>query len=151
MKKIVISATIVIVTLLGTAFAVVGNNDSGILDSDVLNPSPITLSGTTTTFVSKVKADVLISELNHEYKRIEANNSFEDVDLLTERAIDIVLSTMELRNTEGLSEMEVDQYVKSRFELIDIFDKYTQTLPKGDRKELFMNAVSYMRELMTFD
>lgn len=60
MKKIVISVTIVGVTLLGTAFAAVVNDSSDVLDSNVLNPSSITLSGTNTTFVSKVRADVLI-------------------------------------------------------------------------------------------
>lgn len=50
-----------------------------------------------------------------------------------------------------MSETKVDEYVKSRFELIDILDKYTQRLTKGDRREFFGYAVSYTRELMTAD
>lgn len=149
MKKIIVLA-ILSILLSSTTFAV-GNNSSDVIDSNITDSNPITLSRTNTTFVSKVKADLLISDLNREYERIEANNSFEDVDLLTESGTNIVITTMELRNTERLSEMEVDEYIKSRFELIDTLDKYIQTLPKDDRKEFFGNAISYMRELMTAD
>ena len=144
MKKIII-LTILSVLLSSTTFAV-GNNSSGVPDHGLM-----TLSGTTTTFVSNTRVDVLISKLNKEYERIEANNSFEDVDLLTERGVDIVLTSMNIRDTEGLSETEVDEYVKSQFELIDMLDKYIQTLPDNNRKIFLGNAVLYMRELMIAD
>lgn len=123
MKKIVILATLSVL-LSGTAFAV-GNNSSA-----VPNSSSMTLSGTTTAFTSNTRADVLINELNHEYERIEANNSFEDVDGITDPAVEAILSTMNLRSTERMSEIELDTYLTSRFEIIDTLDRYIHTLPE---------------------
>lgn len=93
MKKIVILATLSVL-LSSTAFAV-GNNSS-----DVSDHGQMTLSGATIAFTSNTRADVLINELNYEYERIEANNSFEDVDGITDPAVETILSTMNLQDIE---------------------------------------------------
>lgn len=149
MKKIVILATLSLL-LSSTSFAV-GDNSPDVIDSDVIDSGLIALSGTTIAFVSNTRADILISELNHEYERIESNNSFEDVDGITDPAVESILSTMNLQSTEEMSETELDIYLTSRFEIIDAIDRYTRMLPEWDRKIFFQNAQEYEKSLMTFD
>lgn len=96
-------------------------------------------------------ADHLIDDLNAEADRIDQNNSWEDIDGITESTVDIILSTMNLQDTEWLSETKLDTYLTSRFEVIDGLDHYARTLPEGDRKTFFGYVVSYMRDLMIAD
>lgn len=96
-------------------------------------------------------ADILIVRLNTECDRIEANNSWDDIDSLSNEGVEIVLSVMDLKNLENASEKELDEYVGSRFELLNRIDKYAKTLPEGNRRILFENATSYMQQLMTAD
>lgn len=96
-------------------------------------------------------ASILIAKLNTECDRIEANNSWEDIDSLSNEGIEIVLSVMDPQNIENRSEKEIGEYVGSRFELLNRIDEYAKTLPEGNRRILFENATSYMQQLMTAD
>lgn len=141
MKKIIILA-LLSVLLSSTTFAV-GSNSSDVIDSNITDSNPIALSG--------IGVDRLIDELNMEANRIDQNNSWEDIDGITDSTVDIILSTMNFHDTEWMSETELDTYLDARFEIIDRLDKYTQTLPKCDKKTFFENTVSYMRDLMIVD
>lgn len=106
---------------------------------------------TTEAFDPEASAKTLIANLNREVDRIDQNNSWEEVDGITNPAVDMILSAMNLRNIEWMSEIELDTYLASRFEIIDRLDRYMCTLPEWDRKLFFQNAEEYMRDLMIAD
>lgn len=88
----------------------------------------ISLSGTIVMPPSGI--DRLIDKLNDEADRIDHNNSWEDVDGVPDPAIEAILSAMNLQSTERMSEIELDTYLTSRFEITDTLDRYTRILPE---------------------
>lgn len=96
-------------------------------------------------------AGIFIARLNAECDRIEANSSWEDIDSLSNEGVEIVLSVMDPQNLENASEKELDEYVGSRFALIDEVKQYSPWISDENRRAFFEGAVTYMYEIMTAD
>lgn len=95
----------------------------------------------------------LISELNSEVDRVNANDSWEQVDGMTNQGWEYVFWSLHSIDVGNSSIEEVDQYISYNFTLINGLDTYIQSIPQNDvnRRAFFEAAVEYMKEWMTVD
>jgi hypothetical protein len=100
-----------------------------------------------------ITADMLISGLNAEVDRINSNDSWEDVDYMSNPGLELVFDAIKPINFETATTQEIDEFTKSRFQVIDRVWQYADAIPREDvdRWFYFQNTVGYMLELVTVD
>ncbi|MDD2891491.1 MAG: hypothetical protein PHQ95_00830 [Candidatus Gracilibacteria bacterium] len=103
--------------------------------------------------IRNINLDELISTLNSEVDRINENNSWEDVDGLTNSGVEIILSAIHPINIGDASEEEIGKYVSNSFALIDGMNAYIQVISKEkvNRQAFFKAATMYMQNMMIMD